>query len=91
MRLASKRPSTIPGSQLRAARNKFGWSLRNVEQQSMHIAAELKDRRFAVPYSRLNDIERNNTVPSIFRIYTLARIYRRDLRELLLWYGVPSR
>lgn len=57
----------------------------------MRIATELKDRRFAVPYSRLNDLERKNSVPSIFRIYTLARIYRRRIRQVLAWYGVPMR
>jgi len=43
---------------------------------------------FSIPPSRLSDIETKGVLPSIFRLYTLAVIYRRDLRELLAWYGV---
>ena len=34
------------------------------------------------------DIETKGILPSIFRLYTLSVIYRRDFRELMSWYGV---
>ena len=89
MRPANNR--TSPAKHLRAARDRFGLTLRDVEAASLRIADELKDRRFAIPHSRLNDLERKSNVPSIFRLYTLARIYKRRIRELLAWYGVPFR
>src|SRR5262249_13712041 len=47
-----------------------------------------RNEEFSVPPSRLSDIETKGILPSIYRLYTLSVIYRRDLRELLAWYGV---
>lgn len=80
-----------PGERLRAVRLRLGFSLREVEAKSLVIATELHDRRFALPFARLHDIETNGVVPNIFRLYTLACIYRQDMRNLLRWYGVPFR
>ncbi len=77
-----------PGQRLRALREEFGLTIRDVETASMKIAAARKLDDFAVPLSRLSDIETKGIVPSIFRLYSLAVIYRRDVRELLAWYGV---
>ncbi|MFB3813701.1 MAG: hypothetical protein ACE14L_06275 [Terriglobales bacterium] len=55
---------------------------------SAKLAARRRSEEFAIPLSRLSDIETKNIVPSIYRMYSLAIIYRRDMRELLSWYGV---
>ena len=44
-------------------------------------------RNFPFPQP-LSDIETKGILPSIYRLYTLSVIYRRDLRELMSWYGV---
>ena len=62
--------------------------MREVEHASLHIARRLGSEEFAIPPSRLSDIETKGVVPSIFRLYALAAIYRREYRELLSWYGV---
>jgi hypothetical protein len=62
--------------------------MRDVESASLQIARRLASEEFAIPPSRLSDIETKGVVPSIFRLYSLAAIYRRDYRELLFWYGV---
>jgi hypothetical protein len=62
--------------------------MRDVESASLQIARRLASEEFAIPPSRLSDIETKGVVPSIFRLYSLAAIYRRDYRELLSWYGV---
>jgi hypothetical protein len=54
----------------------------------MQIAARHGNDSFAIPLSRLSDIETKGVVPSIYRLYSLTAIYRRDLPELLSWYGV---
>src|SRR3974390_2262458 len=62
--------------------------MRDVESASLQIAHRLASDEFAIPPSRLSDIETKGVVPSIFRLYSLAAIYRRDYRELLSWDGI---
>ncbi|HYH01230.1 MAG TPA: helix-turn-helix transcriptional regulator [Terriglobales bacterium] len=77
-----------PGQRLRALREEFGLTIRDVETASIRIAAKHQNDDFIIPLSRLSDIETKGIVPSIFRLYSLAVIYRRDMREFLAWFGV---
>jgi transcriptional regulator with XRE-family HTH domain len=77
-----------PGQRLRALREEFGLTIRDVETASIRIAACHQNDDFIIPLSRLSDIETKGIVPSIFRLYSLAIVYRRDMRELLAWFGV---
>jgi len=76
------------GQRLRALRDALGYTMREVENGSLQVARRLANDEFAIPPSRLSDIETKGVVPSIFRLYTLAAIYRSDYRELLSWYGI---
>jgi len=76
------------GKSLRTLREKLGLTMRDVDQSSARIAEKYRNDEFAVPPSRLSDIETKGILPNIFRLYSLAVIYRRDLRELMAWYGV---
>jgi transcriptional regulator with XRE-family HTH domain len=76
------------GKSLRALREKLGLTMRDVDTSSARIAEKYRNEEFAVPPSRLSDIETKAVLPNIFRLYSLAVIYRRDFRELLAWYGV---
>ena len=62
--------------------------MREVENASVRIAARRSNDEYAIAPSRLSDIETKGVVPSIFRLYTLAAIYRLDVREILSWYGI---
>jgi len=62
--------------------------MRDVENASARIAERHGNEEFAVAPSRLSDIETKGLIPSIYRLYSLAVIYRRDLREMLSWYGI---
>ena len=77
-----------PGQRLRALREEFGYTIRDVEAASIKIAARRQTDDYAIALSRLSDIETKGVIPSIYRLYTLATIYRRDIRELMSWYGV---
>ena len=77
-----------PGQRLRIVREQLGLTLRDVENASAALAAKHGNDDFSVPLSRLSDMETKNIVPSIFRLYSLAVIYRVDLRDLLSWYGI---
>src|SRR5512142_3213679 len=78
----------VAGHRLRALREQLGLTLRDVEAASLRIAARHKSDDFAVTLSRLSDIETKHILPTIYRLHSLAVIYRRDIRELLSWYGV---
>ncbi len=62
--------------------------MREVESASIRIAERHGNDEFVLSPSRLSDIETKGLVPSIYRLYSLAVIYRRDLREFLSWYGI---
>jgi transcriptional regulator with XRE-family HTH domain len=76
------------GKNLRTLREKLGLTMRDVETSSARIAEKYRNEEFSIPPSRLSDVETKAILPSIFRLYALSVIYRRDLRELLTWYGV---
>src|SRR5579883_2728493 len=76
------------GTNFRALREQLGMTMRDVENASMRIAVKHGNDEFALPPSRLSDIETKGVVPSIYRLYSLAIIYRRDISELFSWYGI---
>jgi transcriptional regulator with XRE-family HTH domain len=80
--------SIIAGQQLRHLREALGLTLRDVESASAEIAARHANQEFFIPFSRLSEIETKGLIPSIFRIYTLAAIYRSDYRTICGLYEV---
>ena len=76
------------GHRLRSLREGLGLTLRDVESASRILARKYSNDEFFIPISRVSDFETKQVVPSIFRFYALAVIYRRDIRELMSWYGV---
>ena len=76
------------GQRLRVLRETLGYRMRDVELASNQIAQRFDNEEFAIPPSRLSDIETKGIIPSIFRLYSFAAIYRREYRELLSFYGL---
>jgi transcriptional regulator with XRE-family HTH domain len=76
------------GQRLRILRETLGYRMRDVELASQQIARRFDSEEFAIPPSRLSDIETKGIIPSIFRLYSFAAIYRREYRELLSFYGL---
>lgn len=76
------------GQKLRVLREKLGLTMRDIQTASERIARDRHNEEYFVPISRLSDFETKGVIPSIYRLYSMAVIYRRDLREILLWYGV---
>jgi transcriptional regulator with XRE-family HTH domain len=73
---------------LRQLREQLGFTLRDVEAAALRISTRHNTDEFAIPLSRLSEIETKEVTPSIFRLYTLSVVYRRDIREILSWYGI---
>jgi transcriptional regulator with XRE-family HTH domain len=89
--------STLPkskgspvGLELRHFREKAGITMRDVERLSAEIADRQQNEEFSIPSSRLSDIETKGVLPNIYRIYTLAAIYKIDILDLLKLYGVDA-
>jgi transcriptional regulator with XRE-family HTH domain len=76
------------GPNLRIVRENLGLTMRDVETASERLARRHDNEEYFVPISRLSDFETKGVIPGIYRLYSLAVIYRRDFRELLGWYGV---
>lgn len=76
------------GKSLRTLREKLGLTMRDVEEYSAQIAEKHRNEEYLIPPSRLSDIETKGIVPSIYRLYTLSVLYRREFWELLSWFGV---
>jgi len=69
-------------------REELGFTIRDVEAASGRIAAKHGNEDFAISPSRLSDIETKGILPNVYRLYSLSVTYRRDLREILSWYGI---
>jgi transcriptional regulator with XRE-family HTH domain len=76
------------GQNLRVLREKLGLTMRDIETASERIARKHENEEYLIPISRLSDFETKGVIPSIYRLYSLAVIYRREMRELLMWYGI---
>ena len=71
------------GQKLKRIRERLGLTYRDVEEASARIAEANQNDEFVVALSRLSDIETKGVVPNIFRLYSFAVIYRRDVRDLM--------
>jgi len=71
-------------------RKRLGLRLHDVHRKSLRIARKLGRKEFAIPPSRLHEFELKGTIPSIYRIYTLARVYGYSVSKVLSWYGIPK-
>ena len=76
------------GRNLRLLRKQLGLTLQDVEVASEKIAGRYGNSEFLLPPSRLSDIETKEILPSIHRFYSLAVVYRKDVKELMSLYGV---
>src|SRR5438128_8952045 len=76
------------GLRLRSLREELGLNMRDVETATESLSRKYGSDDFLIPIGRLSEIETKNMVPSIYRLYALAVVYRRDVKELMSWYGL---
>ncbi len=77
------------GQKLKRVRERLGLKYRDVEEASQKLATRHNNDEFVIALSRLSDIENKGTLPSLFRLYSLSVIYRIEISEVLIWYGLP--
>src|ERR1700690_4442222 len=77
-----------PGEQLKELRNRLGVTTREVEEFSRTIAEDSQNEEFYISNAWLTQLENKNSVPSIYKLYSLSVIYRTKFNDLLAIFGV---
>ncbi|HJT69880.1 MAG TPA: helix-turn-helix transcriptional regulator [Terriglobales bacterium] len=85
--LASK-PHPEAGQQLKAARLRTHLSTRDVERLSREIAAEVNNQDCCISHAWITHVENGEFRPGIYKLYTLARIYKLKPDEVLSFFGL---
>jgi transcriptional regulator with XRE-family HTH domain len=76
------------GEHLRELRNRLGITTREVEELSRKIAQESGNEEFCISNAWLTQLENKNSVPSIYKLFSLSVIYRTKFTDLLVAFGV---
>lgn len=74
--------------QLKDLRNRLGITIRQVEDYSRRIAEAEENEEFLVSNAWLTQIENKQSVPSIYKLYSLSTIYRIKFTDLLAIFGI---
>ena len=82
-------PSPDAGKRLRAARLRACLSTRQVERLSHEIARKENNRDCCISHGWLTQVENGVFCPgNIYKLYTLARIYKLKPNEVLSFFGL---
>jgi transcriptional regulator with XRE-family HTH domain len=76
------------GSKLRRIRERLNLTLRAVEEATLEIAAAENNSEFVVSVARLNQIENDGSLPSIYKLYSLAVVLQLKLEEIAALYAI---
>ena len=77
-----------PNEVLKDLRSRLGITTRDVAELSEKIAESEGNPEFQISNAWLTQIENSDSVPSIFKLYSLSAIYRLKFTELLRLYGL---
>lgn len=76
------------GLKLKQIRERLNMTLRQVEEATLEIADAERNSEFIVSTGRLNQIENDGSLPSIYKLYSLATIFKISIEEILGFYGI---
>lgn len=76
------------GVRLKQIRERLGLTLRQIEEASLEIADAERNSEYVVSTARLNQIENDGSLPSIYKFYSLTVIYRLSIEEMMTLYGI---
>ncbi len=76
------------GRHLKELRHRLGITTREVERHSRKIVEAEDNEEFYISNAWLTQVENKQSVPSIYKLYSLSIIYRTKFTDLLLLYGV---
>lgn len=76
------------GLKLKQIRERLNLTLRQVEEASLEIVDAERNSEYMVSIGRLNQIENDGSLPSIYKLYSLSVIYKISIEEALSLYGI---
>lgn len=76
------------GWKLRQIRERLNLTLRAVEEATWEIAETERNTEYVVSIGRLNQIESDGSLPSIYKAYSLAVVYHLRVEDVLSYYGI---
>lgn len=76
------------GRYLKEIRERLGLGVREVQEASSRIAAAENNPEFHISAARLTQIESGRSMPSMFKLFSLAAIFGLDLPDLLRRFGL---
>src|SRR5260370_22316125 len=77
-----------PSEAIKEIRSRLGITTRDVAEFSRRIAETEGNPEFHISNAWLTQVENSDSVPSIFKLYSLSSIYRIKFTDLLRLYGV---
>jgi transcriptional regulator with XRE-family HTH domain len=77
-----------PGEQLKGIRLRLGITTREVEEHSRKIAEAEGNSEFYISNAWLTQIENRESIPSIYKLFSLSIIFRTKYTELLKLFGI---
>jgi transcriptional regulator with XRE-family HTH domain len=83
--------SLSPNERLKQVRTRLGISTREVADLSQKIAETEGHPEFHISNGWLTQIENSDSVPGLHKLYSLSVIYRMNIAELFLLFGVDLR
>ncbi|MGH9736207.1 MAG: hypothetical protein ACRD8A_16640 [Candidatus Acidiferrales bacterium] len=78
----------LPGEHLEDIRLRLGLSVRDVADRSERIARQEENNEFEISTAWLFQVENSDSVPSVYKLYSLSVIYHIKFSDLLLLYGL---
>ena len=76
------------GEQLKEIRSRLGITTRDVTELSQKIAESEGNPEFSISNPWLTEIENSNSIPSIYKLYSLSIIYHVKFSDILQLFGV---
>lgn len=77
-----------PGDRLKDLRNQLGITTREVEDYSRKICEAEGNEDFYISNAWLTHLENRQSIPSIYKLYSLSVIYRKKFTDLLQVFGI---
>jgi transcriptional regulator with XRE-family HTH domain len=79
------------GEELKELRLRLGMTVRDVTDRSQKVVDSEGNEEFRVSTTWLSEIENSQSVPSIYKLYSLSIIYHVKFSDLLQLYGVDTK
>lgn len=78
------------GGRLRQRRLFLQLSIRDVSHATRSIAANYDNDLFFLSSTRISELERDLTIPTVHKLFSLATVYSLSGHDLFQWYGIPA-